>query len=196
MVFAALAAMAGCAGNSDPSGWSREKLDKWYSKGDWINGWNVVPDASVNRQALAASWVANPERWNAAFRFLKENDLSELDLERYDIDGDNLYVSVSEYLTKNEEDALYEAHRKYIDIQYVVSGREVIGIAPLAEKGAVEESYDPVRDIEFFTIDKVVNYEADPEKFFIFFPEDAHRPGLKYNDNSLVRKIVVKLKID
>ncbi len=196
MVLAVLAAMTGCAGKNDPSGWSRDKLDKWFTKGEWKNGWNISPDASVNRQALAASWFANPERWDAAFRFLRDNDLSKLELKRYDIDGDNLYVSVSEYLTKNEEDALYEAHRKYIDIQYVATGREMIGIAPLAEKGTLHESYDPERDIEFFEIVKEVNYEAGPEKFFIFFPEDAHRPGLKYTDNSMVRKIVVKLKID
>ncbi|HSL85327.1 MAG TPA: YhcH/YjgK/YiaL family protein, partial [Bacteroidales bacterium] len=164
--------------------------------GEWLNGWNVTPDASVNRKALALSWNNNPERWNAAFRFLKENDLAELAPGRYDIDGDNLYVSVSEYLTKNEEDALYEAHRKYIDIQYVVNGVELIGIAPISTKQEVTEVYDPERDIEFFGVSRIQNHEASPGSFFIFFPEDAHRPGLKKGENSMVRKIVVKLITD
>ncbi len=196
MALTIFMALAGCAGKDDPAKWSSSETDKWFEKGEWLNGWNVTPDASVNRKSLALSWYNNPERWNAAFRFLKENDLAELAPGRYDIDGDNLYVSVSEYLTKNEEDASYEAHRKYIDIQYVVSGVELIGIAPVSLKQEVREAYDPERDIEFFSVNRIENHEASPDRFFIFFPEDAHRPGLKKGDNSMVRKIVVKLITD
>ena len=63
--------------------------------------------------------------------------MSKLEVKRYDIDGDNLYATVSEYITKNEEDAKFEAHQKYIDIQYVISGKEIMSIAPLStEKGS------------------------------------------------------------
>ena len=43
-------------------------------------------------------------------------------------------LSVSEYLTKNEEDAKFEAHHKYIDIQYVINGAEQMSITPLSEE--------------------------------------------------------------
>ena len=194
--MAGLSALSGCSGNSGPASWSSNKIDKWFEKGDWLNGWQVTPDQSINRKAFTVSYFKNKERWDKAFNFLKSNDLSGLDLKRYDIDGDNLYALVSEYLTKNEEDARYEAHQKYIDIQYVVSGKELIGVAPMSQKKDILEPYDGTKDVEFLTVHQGENRLAVPDRFFIFFPEDAHRPGLKDGENSPVRKIVIKVKVD
>jgi YhcH/YjgK/YiaL family protein len=196
IVMTAASFLSGCSGNSDPSVWSTEKTDKWYEEGEWLNGWQVMPDESINRKTFAVSYFKNKERWDKAFIFLKENDLSALEIRRYDIDDDNIYAPVSEYLTKNEEDARYEAHRKYIDIQYVISGSEMIGIAPLSQKQETLEPYSAENDIEFFTVTGDENRLATPDRFFIFFPEDAHRPGLKVDTNSMVKKIVVKVKVD
>lgn len=186
----------GSKSSRDPCTWSNKKIDKWFTKRDWRNGWSVLPDASINRKALAVSYFKNRERWDKAFNFLKSSDLSKLELKHYDIDGDNLFATVSEYISKNEEAANFEAHRKYIDIQYVISGKEVINIAPITTVKEVVIPYDVTKDIEFVTVSKVVNYKADPVRFFIFFPDDAHRPGLKDGVNSPVRKIVIKLKVD
>ena len=196
LILIVMATLSGCTGNSDPSAWSAQKTDKWFEKGDWLNGWQVQPDQSINRKAFAISYFRNKERWDKAFIFLKSSDLTTLELKRYDIDGDNLYAPVSEYLTKNEEDARYEAHQKYIDIQYVVSGKELIGVAPMSQKKDVLAAYDSTKDIEFLTVTGGENRPALPDKFFIFFPDDAHRPGLKDGENSPVRKVVVKVKID
>jgi len=195
-VMTSLSVLSGCSGDADPATWSIKKTDKWFEKGDWLNGWKVKPDQSVNRKAFAISYYKNKERWDKAFLFLANHDLSGLEIKRYDIDGDNLYAPVSEYLTKNEEDARFEAHKKYTDIQYVVSGKELIGIAPLSQKKDVLEPYDGTKDIEFLTVSGGENRLAIPDRFFIFFPEDAHRPGLKDGENSPVRKIVVKVKAD
>lgn len=196
VIMTSLSILSRCSGDADPAAWSSKKTDKWFEKGDWLNGWQVKPDQSINRRAFAVSYFRNKERWDKAFNFLKSNDLSGLELKRYDIDGNNLYAPVSEYLTKNEEDARYEAHQKYIDIQYVVSGKELIGIAPMSQKKDVLEPYDGTKDIEFLTVTGGENRLAMPDRFFIFFPEDAHRPGLKDMENSPVRKIVVKVKVD
>jgi YhcH/YjgK/YiaL family protein len=196
IVMAGLSALSGCSVSSDPAEWSSKRIDKWFEKGDWLNGWQIKPDQSINRKAFAVSYFKNKERWDKAFNFLKSNDLSRLEIKRYDIDGDNLYAPVSEYLTKNEEDARYEAHQKYIDIQYVISGKEQIGVAPMTRKKDLLEPYDAVKDIEFLTVTQGKNNLALPDRFFIFFPEDAHRPGLKDGENSAVRKIVVKVKIN
>ena len=196
LILIVMATLSGCSGSSDPSAWSAQKIDTWFEKGDWLNGWQVKPDQSVNRKAFAVSYFKNKERWDKAFIFLKTNDLTALELKRHDIDGDNLYAPVSEYLTKNEEDARYEAHQKYIDIQYVVSGKELIGVAPMSQKKDVLEAYDSTKDIEFLTVTGGENLPALPDRFFIFFPDDAHRPGLKDGENSPVRKVVVKVKID
>jgi YhcH/YjgK/YiaL family protein len=196
MVLTGFLSFIGCKSSDDPSKWSSKQIDKWFEKGDWLNGWQVKPDASINRREFSVSYFKQKNRWDKAFIFLKENDLAKLELKRYDIDGNNLYAPVSEYLTKNEVDARYEAHKAFIDIQYVVSGRELIGIAPLSDTKDILEQYDPARDIMFMTVNEIKNVPATPDNFFIFFPGDVHRPGLKDGENSPVRKIVVKVKID
>jgi biofilm protein TabA len=196
MVVISFFGLSGSKSASDPSTWSNKKIDKWFSKKEWLDNWAVSPDASINRREFAISYFKNKERWEKAFKFLKSNDLSKLELKRIDIDGDNLYALVSEYLSKNEETAKFEAHRKYIDIQYVIAGKEVMNIAPMTTVKEVLTPYDATKDIEFVTVDKIINYKATPANFFIFFPVDAHRPGVKDGVNSSVRKIVVKLKVD
>ena len=71
-----------------------------------------------------------------------------------------------------------------------------MNIAPMTTVKEVLTPYDATKDIEFITVDKTVNYKASPANFFIFFPVDAHHPGVKDGVNSSVRKIVVKLKVD
>jgi len=196
MVVISFFSLTGSKSASDPATWSNKKIDNWFSKKEWLTGWVVSPDASINRREFAISYFKNKERWEKAFKFLKSNDLSKLELKRYDIDGDNLFATVSEYLSKNEETAKFEAHRKYIDIQYVISGKEIMNIAPLKAVKEVLNPYDATKDIEFVTVANVVNYKATTSNFFIFFPSDAHRPGLKDGANSPVRKIVIKVKVD
>jgi YhcH/YjgK/YiaL family protein len=196
MVLISFFGLTGSRSDSDPSTWSNKQIDKWFAKGQWAEGWTITPDASINKREFAVLYFKNKERWAKAFKFLKGNDLTKLELKRYDIDGDNLYAMVSEYLSKNEETAKFEAHRKYVDIQYVIAGKELMNIAPITTVKEVLTAYDATKDIEFITVDKIINYKASPANFFIFFPSDAHRPGLKDGVNSSVRKLVVKLKVD
>ncbi len=196
MVLISFFGLTGSKNVSDPSSWSNKKIDKWFAKKEWSGGWTVTPDASINKRELAVYYFRNTARWGKAFKFLMNNDLAKLELKRYDIDGDNLFATVSEYMSKNEEIVKFEAHRKYIDIQYVISGNEIMNIAPLKTVKDVVTQYDATKDIEFMTAGKVINYTASPSNFFIFFPSDAHRPGLKSGVNSPVRKIVIKVKAD
>jgi biofilm protein TabA len=195
MLFTSFLSFIGCKSSDDPSTWSTRKIDSWFEKGEWLNGWNVLPDASINRKEFAVSYFKNKERWDKAFTFLKTGDLSKLEIKRHDLDGDNLYALVSDYLTKNPEDARFESHQKYIDIQYVINGSEMMGIAPMSMKKDVLIPYDPAKDIEFMTVTQGSELKATPDKFFIFFPSDIHRPSLKLGENAQVRKIVVKVKI-
>jgi YhcH/YjgK/YiaL family protein len=196
MLLASFLSIAGCKNSTDPSKWSSRQINQWFEKGEWLNGWQVKPDASINRKEFAISYFRHQERWDKAFTFLKDSDLMHLELKRYEIDGNNVYAPVSEYITKNEEEARYEAHIKYIDIQYVIRGKELIGIAPLSEKKEILEPYNETNDIMFLSVNQIKNYKATPDRFFIFFPDDAHRPGLKDGENSPVRKVVVKVKVN
>ncbi|MCX6301973.1 MAG: YhcH/YjgK/YiaL family protein [Bacteroidia bacterium] len=196
MIVTSFLGFLGCKSSNDPALWSSKQIDKWFEKEEWLDGWKVKPDASINRKEFAMSYFKNKERWNKAFKFLKDNDMMKLELKRHEIDGNNVYAPISEYMTKNEEDARYEAHIKYIDIQYVANGKELIGIAPMSEKKDILEPYDESKDVMFLTVNTINNISATPDRFFIFFPDDAHRPGLKDGENSQVRKAVVKVKVD
>jgi YhcH/YjgK/YiaL family protein len=184
-----------CNNSSDPSGWSDEKINKWFESRDYLKAWNVTPDESINKKEFAVSYFKNKERWDKAFEYLKTTDLKNLEVKRHDIDGDNLFALVSEYTTKNEEDAKFEAHRKYADIQYVISGSEQMSIAPVSKMGEVLTPYDDTKDLEFMTVTESSHYVATPERFFLFFPSDLHRPSVKVGENAQVKKVVVKVKL-
>jgi YhcH/YjgK/YiaL family protein len=154
----------------------------------------IVPDDSINIEAYYRYYAANPERWEIAYKFMKETDLKNIDKGKYELDGNNLYASVSEYTTKNEEDARFEAHHVYADIQYIITGEEQMGIVPL-DKTEVVTPYDSEKDVCFLK-SPVNNYHlATPATYFIFFPEDAHRPGVKVGNNAPVKKVVLKVKL-
>ncbi len=186
----------GCKTSDDPSTWSAKQIDKWFEKSDWLNGWQVEPDATTNRKEFAISYFRHKDRWDKAFKFLKETDLQNMGLTRVDIDGDNVYAIPSEYMSKNEDIARFESHQKYADIQYVIAGRELIGITPMSELKDVTEPYDPAKDIMYMTVRTHKDCPANPQKVFLLFPDDIHRPGLKDGENSPVKKLVIKVKLD
>lgn len=122
-------------------------------------------------------------------KFLANHDLKALPLGRCDIDGDNVFVSVNSYATK--EAPKVEFHKTYADIQVILEGHEQIGWMPRQDLQNVT-LYDIEKDIAFGdgTTQKM---EAIPGRFFVFFPEDAHQPGIG-NGNS-VKKAVFKIRL-
>lgn len=151
------------------------------------------PDTSIDVAVFKQHLAKYPERWNVAFDFLAKNDLKSLVPGRMDLNED-VYVAVSEYTTKNIEDADYESHKKYIDLQYIVSGEEVIGLTRNKEVLEVKSPYVEEKDIEFYEYSGGDLLAATPDRYFIFFPEDVHKPCIKMNENSEVKKVVVKIK--
>ena len=196
MVFTSLLAFFGCKPSADPAKWNTKQLNAWFDKGEFLGGWTVKPDATINRREFAISYYHHKARWDKAFAFLRNSDLKSLEPKKYELDGTDLYASVSEYTTKNIEDARYEGHKKYIDVQYVVSGKEQIGIAPIALLDKVLEPYNEQKDVMFVSVSRVINFKADSSRFFIFFPDDLHRPNLKDGENSHVKKAVAKVKVE
>jgi len=196
MVLISFFGFMGSKPDNDPTTWNKKKIDAWFAKKEWCSGWTITPDASINKREFAISYFKNKDRWDKAFNFLKNTDFSKSELKRYDIDDDKLFATFSEYMSKNESTTQFEAHRRYIDIQYVISGKEIMNIAPLKSVNNVLVPYDTTKDIEFVTVSKSRDLIATPVNFFIFFPDDAHRPGLKDGVNSPVRKVVIKLKVD
>lgn len=160
-----------------------------------IQDWKEMackPDASVNMQQFEEQLSKNVDAWQAALDFMKKEDLSTLENGRYDLSG-GTYIAVSGYDTKDPEKAKYEVHRKYIDIQYVPEGEEYIEVLPMSHFKE-EQNYNAEKDIIFFEENPPgTKLYADKEHFFIFFPDEAHKPGLKINTSAKVKKIVVKI---
>jgi len=181
--------------NTDPAKWTDEEVNEWFNKKEWLGGWNVLPDASVNKRNFAIYYHKNPRHWEQAFHFLKSANLQELPLGKQELEGEHLYISVAEYFGKQKPDAFYESHKKYIDIQYVIDGEEIIGVTTL-DKVAVKDPYSEEKDIAFYDYEGGEYLKATPEKFFLFFPEDAHRPSITTGDSIMVRKIVVKVMVE
>ena len=90
---------------------------------------------------------------------------------------------------------LLEAHRHYLDVQYVAQGREVMGYAPL-ENLTIETPYDANKDCELFQIAKNTSLlRFEQGMFGIFYPQDAHLPGRHLDAAESVCKVVVKVRI-
>ncbi len=189
--------ISGCSPkkNDLSENWSEKELNKWFNKGKWRQGWNVLPDETVDKREFALQYFKNRERWDRAFSFLSEQNLASLNPGRHELEGENLYANIEEYVTKNEEDTKYEAHKKYADIQYLITGEEKIGVVPL-ERTTITDLYNSEIDASF-SIASIDNFRiAAPGRFFVFFPNDAHRPGVKSGENQKVKKVVVKVRIE
>ncbi len=134
-----------------------------------------MPDRSIDVNEYSRQYLLNPGRWDRAFSFLRDRDLAGLEKGRYELEGTDLFVIIDEYMTKNESDTRLEAHRKYADIQYIISGDEIMGIVPLG-KTSETVPYNAEKDVVFLESAKEKLLHATPGRYFIFFPDDAHRP--------------------
>ena len=132
------------------------------------------------------------ERINKSFEYIRTTDLKNLPAGRYPIDGENIFALVSEYQTKPEQEGKLEAHKKYIDVQHVISGEELMGYAPLGGQ-KVLDPYKEENDIVFYTGDKSFT-KVSEGMFAIFFPEDVHMPGIASGKSSSVKKLVIKVR--
>lgn len=129
----------------------------------------------------------------AALKFLAETDFTKIPLGKYELDGDNIYYMVQKYDTDPGK-TVAEAHKKYIDIQYIVKGEEVIAVAPIqAEKKLTEAKEE--KDVWFYECNTkpVVLNQGE---FMVLYPSDLHLPGKAKNEPAEVLKVVVKIKVD
>ena len=142
----------------------------------------------------AETYYGLSEGIKRGLEWLKNEDLETIADGRYDIVGKKLYANVQTYQTK--EDADYEAHREYIDIQYVVKGKEFVGVCDLADCITCIE-YDAEKDIEFLKYNKSDEYQTLNEgEFLILYTTDAHKPSISPNERLIVKKVVVKVAIN
>lgn len=123
---------------------------------------------------------------------IRNTDFSNMEDGRHEIDHDNLFIMLQSYETKLKNDTP-EAHKKYIDIQYLISGEEKIGVGPLEEMTEETEGH-PERDIWFYhgPFSEIL---LSGDKFVVFWPGDAHAPCIAVDAPISCRKCIVKVKV-
>lgn len=125
-----------------------------------------------------------------ALAFLRRPDLADLPDGRCEIDGQRLYAIIARTSNRGREKSPLEAHRRYVDLQYVVSGADLIGWRPAEGCLGDGREYDAERDIEFFADQPDAWYAVGPGQLAILLPSDAHAPLAGAGP---VHKVVVKL---
>lgn len=127
-----------------------------------------------------------------AIEFLSSPDLKELPAGKYEIDGSRVYAMVSKSAGRCKENALLEAHEKYIDFQLVLAGTDDMGWKSKTLCSKPSADYDPQRDVQFFADEPDVWLFVRSGSFAIFFPEDAHLPTIS---SEQLHKVIVKIAI-
>lgn len=150
----------------------------------------------LDRLENASLYFGYNSRMKAAFEFLRQHRDGNLADGEHEVDGRNLFAIVKDFATRELKGPVWESHRNYIDIQYVVSGVERMGWAHLDYlKNGVTTPYDPANDAALYEGDGVwIDMKAG--EFVVFGPSDAHAPIIKLNGCEKVRKIVMKVAVD
>ena len=132
-------------------------------------------------------------RLAAGLAYLRNRRFAGLPNGKHEIEGIDLYAVISEYNTKPQADGIWEAHRRYVDIQYLVSGEELVGYAPL-DRLTVSKPYDPIGDCVFFK--GAGDFLSLRVGFFaVLWPQDAHMPGITVSQPAAVKKVVMKVRV-
>ena len=143
--------------------------------------------------------VASEERlkqlhpgFGPALQYLRRTDLGQLPAGRQEIDGSRLYALAIRG-EGNGRRAKLEAHRRYIDIHYSITGEDVIGWKPLSTCHDPEQAYDQKSDCRLFRDAPDSWVTVVQGSFGIFFPEDTHAPAAA---DGPIHKVVLKVAVD
>ena len=113
-------------------------------------------------------------------------------LGKIELDGTNLFVNVAEISGKTSDEAKMETHRNYIDIQLPVTATETMGWIAVNDLQQTTQEYNAEKDVAFFADKATTFVNVQPYQFAIFFPQDAHQPGIATGTH---KKVIVKVLI-
>jgi biofilm protein TabA len=164
----------------------------------------TIPKTGSEEDSMILGSIQNLERDKKTLpkvllrglEYIKNTDLSKLPGGRYEIDG-SMFVLVQDNQTAPRAERKAEAHRKYIDIQYVYSGSEIIGYGLTGPENEVADDQLENKDAIYFrNVKNEIELILTPGRYAIFFPTDVHRPGCAYGPPAPVRKVVIKVAAD
>jgi YhcH/YjgK/YiaL family protein len=131
-----------------------------------------------------------------ALDYLGQTNFAAMPDGRYELDGDRVFALVQRYRPKPAAEARWEAHRQYVDVQYVAGGMERMGYAPLGNDLPVQQAYDSQKDVVFFDVLGDF-FTLRAGSFVIFRPSDVHAPGVATDLSAAaeVCKVVMKCRV-
>lgn len=132
-------------------------------------------------------------RFQRAFDFLRQTDLAALPLGIHEIEGRALYVNVQAFTTRPLAEGRWEAHRRYLDLHYLLEGGERIGYAPA--ECLTPGDYDAEGDYMPLTGEPSALVSVSSGAFVLVWPDEAHMPSLAVDDPAPLRKVVVKIAV-
>lgn len=138
-------------------------------------------------------YAALTPRLAAGLEYLKKTDFTHMEPGKYEIDGSALFALVQRYTSNPRENGKWEAHRRYIDIQFIAQGIECMGYANI-DALTVSQPYSDKDDYLLFE-GKGDFLTVPANTFVVFAPQDAHMPGLALTTPQPVTKVVVKVLI-
>ena len=127
------------------------------------------------------------------FEYAKNHDLLSYEKGSHEIEGDNLFVNIVEYETTTPENRFWEAHKKYLDLHFMLKGPEQIDvnfIDNMEQKEFVDK--DDFLPLEGEANSHVVLTEGD---FLLCYPKDAHRTAVQVNTPAVIKEAIFKIKI-
>lgn len=131
---------------------------------------------------------------DTAIDFLMSTDLKSLPMGKTFIDGEKVFINIMEATSKGEEGIAFEIHKKYMDIQIDIEGKEIIQIGERTTK-----EIQPYQDsIDFGTVEckKIAECVMGKDKFIICMKEEPHKPGVQADRNIYLKKCVVKVAVE
>ena len=147
---------------------------------------------SGNIKDLKSCGILSAEAVKVIQEFISKNDLLSLEKGRYVLSDKN-FVNVSEYITK-EFDGKYEVHKKYADVQLIISGCEKIRYADKASE--IIKEYDEAGDYYLCKVEVEKEFTLSSGQACVFLPEEPHAPSLNCDGEQKVKKAVFKILIN
>ena len=183
---------------------SKKDADKWIKSKAYAPNLGRSVDPSVNSVEFAKQYNANKEVWDKVFAFLANPNLATMTGGHVNIageNGDDAYAIFVNDIPKDFAMSNWEVHKKYIDVHYVIDGKEKIAGVPFTSEieTAVVTPFNERSDIGYYkneAFDASKYGIATPENFFVYFPGEAHRPHLKVDPAvaEKMKKVVIKVK--
>ncbi|SKA34622.1 YhcH/YjgK/YiaL family protein [Consotaella salsifontis] len=137
-----------------------------------------------------------PANIRKGLEFIAGRDWTNAEPGRVEIDGDQMFAVVQDYETGAPATKKPEAHARHIDIQFIFSGEEIIGFAPIDLIPPANENFLEERDVQFFAeVPGEANLLLKAGSYGVFYPWDVHRPCCEADGPAKVRKILVKIRL-